>query len=116
MQRFRGGLVFKAHRLCVSLNSRLESNKEEEEVKRMYGELRCSRAELECLGLEGFVERLGALELFSSSSLLLSSLELSDTNVYEPHIRALFGSISFHARLCLDSGVDPFPAFRATLQ
>ena len=26
-QRFRGGLVFKAHRLCVSLNSRLESNK-----------------------------------------------------------------------------------------
>ena len=30
MKRFRGGLVFKAHRLCVSLNSRLESNKEEE--------------------------------------------------------------------------------------
>ena len=29
MQRFRGGLVFRAHRLCVSLNSRLESNKEE---------------------------------------------------------------------------------------
>ena len=29
MQRFRGGLVFKAHRLCVSLNSRLESTKEE---------------------------------------------------------------------------------------
>ena len=32
MQRFQGGLVFDAHRLCVSLNSRLESNKEEEEV------------------------------------------------------------------------------------
>jgi len=32
VQRFRGGLVFEAHRLCVSLNSRLESNKEEEEV------------------------------------------------------------------------------------
>ena len=31
MQRFRGGLVFKAHRLYVSLNSRLESNKEEKE-------------------------------------------------------------------------------------
>ena len=31
VQRFRGGLVFKAHRLCVSLNSRLESNKEEED-------------------------------------------------------------------------------------
>ena len=33
LQRFRGGLVFKAHRLCVSLNSRLESNKEEEEAE-----------------------------------------------------------------------------------
>ena len=32
VQSFRGGLVFKAHRRCVSLNSRLESNKEEEEV------------------------------------------------------------------------------------
>jgi len=31
VQRFRGGLVFKAHRLCVSLNSGLDSNKEEEE-------------------------------------------------------------------------------------
>ena len=31
VQRFRGGLVFKAHRLCVSLNSRRVSNKEEEE-------------------------------------------------------------------------------------
>ena len=30
LQRFRGGLVFKAHRLCVKLNSRLESNQEEE--------------------------------------------------------------------------------------
>ena len=30
VQRFRGGLAFKAHRLCVSLNSRLESNREEE--------------------------------------------------------------------------------------
>jgi len=33
VQRFRGGLVFKAHRLCVSLNSTLESTKEEEEVR-----------------------------------------------------------------------------------
>jgi len=31
VQRFRGGLVFKAQRLCVSFNSRLESNKEENE-------------------------------------------------------------------------------------
>jgi len=29
MQRFRGGLVFKAHSLCVSINSRFESNKAE---------------------------------------------------------------------------------------
>ena len=29
--QFRGGLIFKALRLCVSLNSRLESDKEEEE-------------------------------------------------------------------------------------
>jgi len=33
VQRFRGGLVFKALRLCVSLNSRLESNKEREVPK-----------------------------------------------------------------------------------
>ena len=32
VKRFRGGLVFKAHRLFVSLNSRLESNEEEERV------------------------------------------------------------------------------------
>ena len=31
VQRFRGGLISKAHRLCVSLNYRLESNEEEEE-------------------------------------------------------------------------------------
>ena len=31
MQRFRGGLVLKAHRFRVSLNSRLDSNEEEEE-------------------------------------------------------------------------------------
>ena len=33
VERFRGGLVFKAHRLCVSLNSRLEGNKEEEKFR-----------------------------------------------------------------------------------
>ena len=31
--RFRGGLVFKADRLCASLNSRRESDKEEEKKK-----------------------------------------------------------------------------------
>jgi hypothetical protein len=33
-QRFRGGLVFKAHSLCVSHISRLERNAEEEKEKR----------------------------------------------------------------------------------
>ena len=37
--RFRGGLVFKAPRLCVSLNSRLESNKEEEESRQVCDSL-----------------------------------------------------------------------------
>jgi len=32
VQRFRGELVFKTHRLCVSLNYKLEINKEEEEA------------------------------------------------------------------------------------
>ena len=31
VKRFRSGLVFKVRRLCVSLNSRLQSNDEEEE-------------------------------------------------------------------------------------
>ena len=39
LQRFRGGLVFKAHRLCVSLNSRLEMRSigcpEEEHLRRI---------------------------------------------------------------------------------
>jgi len=62
-------LVFKAHRLCVSLNSRLESNKEEEVC---FCEIcQASNCELQ-------------LQRASSSSLLLSSLELSDTKVYEP--------------------------------
>jgi len=33
VQRFRGGLVFKAHILFVSLNSRLESNQEDEKLR-----------------------------------------------------------------------------------
>ena len=37
VQHFRGGLACKAHRLCVSLNSRLESNKEEAEEDQPVG-------------------------------------------------------------------------------
>ena len=40
MQRFRGGLVFEAHRLCVSLNSRLASNEEEEQEAGSYNSSR----------------------------------------------------------------------------
>ena len=40
VQRLRGGLVFKAHRLFVSLNSRLESNKEKEEEHKHHVNLR----------------------------------------------------------------------------
>jgi hypothetical protein len=36
VQRFQGGLVFKAYRLCASLNSRLESRKEEEGFERRH--------------------------------------------------------------------------------
>ena len=61
----------KAHRLCVSLNSRLESNKEEEE----------SAIVKTCPGAPRFVR--GAL--FSSLLFFITlGLELSDTKVYEP--------------------------------
>ena len=38
MQRFRGGLAFEAHRLCVSLNCRLESSEAEGRDLRLEGE------------------------------------------------------------------------------
>ena len=37
MQRFRGGLVFKAHRLWVSLNSRLRVIKKKKDLARSGG-------------------------------------------------------------------------------
>jgi len=46
-QRFPGGLVFKAHRLCVSLSARLESKKEEEEVKDLEGAIHGSEVPAE---------------------------------------------------------------------
>jgi hypothetical protein len=42
--------VFKARRLCVSLNSRLESNKEEEKLWVQGEELREASFEFWCLG------------------------------------------------------------------
>jgi len=41
VQGFRGGLVFQTDRLCVSLNSRLESNNEEEEVRNFHEKSTC---------------------------------------------------------------------------
>ena len=41
MKRFRGGLVFKAQCTCVSLNSRLESNKKEEGGSPYHATLAC---------------------------------------------------------------------------
>ena len=45
MQLFRGGLVFKARRLCVSPNSRLESNKENEEEEALHSLPRANEAQ-----------------------------------------------------------------------
>ena len=59
MQRFRGGLVFKAHRLCVSLNSRLESSKEE----KVGGCLHDARRHPEDLRREGLGVRVEDLRL-----------------------------------------------------
>jgi len=55
VQRLRGGLVFKAHRLCLSLNSRLESNKEEEKKYSTQGPSRV----IPCSFLEPSVYLLG---------------------------------------------------------
>ena len=44
VQRFQSGLVFKAHRLCVSLNAGLKSHKEEEgDARRGCGRRRKSK-------------------------------------------------------------------------
>jgi len=72
VQRFRSGLVFKSHRLCVSLNSRLESNEEEREGS-------TSRP-----GQAGWLLQVFNRGFLVFSSSLLSRLELSDTHVYEP--------------------------------
>ena len=101
VQRFRGGLVFKAHRLCVSLNSRRESNKEE--VVSLNSRRESNKEEEEeegswARGGDDDIAETGEVGvmspfwlglrlvpcLHSCSSLLLSSLELSDTKVYEP--------------------------------
>jgi len=58
--RFRGGLVFKAHRHCVSLNSRLENNKEEEGE----GQDRTSLGDASALERSRFRTKMEQLERF----------------------------------------------------
>ena len=60
MLRFRGGLVFKAHILCVSLNSRLESNKEEKKKKKGRSPV-CIRLRLLGVYLEGLIRSMVAV-------------------------------------------------------
>ena len=60
--------------------------------------------------------------MVTSSSLLLASLELSDTQVYEPSIRALLGTVSHFCEVVVvkcsipRSGVvsDPLPSEEGT--
>ena len=66
-ERFRGGLVFKAHRLCVSLNSRLESNKERESHLAKRGDLPAHGPIAHPL-----------------NRIMVQGLKLGDTKVYEP--------------------------------
>ena len=49
LKRFRGGLVVKAHILSVSLNSRLESNKEEDDVSHLGQSLGDAGARIEAI-------------------------------------------------------------------
>ena len=91
VQRFRGGLVFKSHRRCVSLNFRLESKNEEEkygltppfERQLSCGRERCNARAIHLLPRELEVQR-NQRPTSTPSSFLLSRLELSDTQVYEP--------------------------------
>jgi len=81
-----GGLVVKAHGLCASLNSKLESNKEEKKMvdasipARVSGNREVNRqAQYRENFWFGKVAGLSRSPCLFSSSLLLSSLELSDT-------------------------------------
>ena len=91
MNRLRGGLVFKAHRRFASLNSILESNKEEEKTWASKGPSTYAGS-------------------FFFSSLLLSSLELSEIHKsmglkYEPASEPLHIYVKW-LNLGLEGAVD----------
>ena len=57
--RFRGGLVFKAHRLCVSPNSMLESNQAEEEEEERPNSIMATTDRVGKSGGQGWMRRAG---------------------------------------------------------
>ena len=67
MQRFQGGLVFKSHRLCASLNSMLEGNKEEGEGRGGEG------AQTEACSRVPLVQRFRGGPVFKAHRLLYHS-------------------------------------------
>jgi len=110
VKRFRGGLVFKAHRLLYhsTLGLRVTTKKRRPAVQiegiETHDLLEGARP---CLFFRyrpctypsilvnlswHFLSSNPHTGIFFSSSLLLASLELSDTQVYEPYIRALLGT------------------------
>ena len=104
VQRFRGGLVFKAHRLCASLNTRLQSHNEEEEQSFLEGvprqkdvlDKRFTITNMIQLGIElrwqkPVLERI-VWDIYFFFTLVTGprrslSLKRSDTRVYEFQIR-----------------------------
>ena len=103
MQRFRGGLVFKAHRLLYhsTLGLRVKKKKKDGHGRGEWGALAWGVAIPEAFVFQEERPRSRSARessllttYSSSSSLLLSSLQMSDSRVYEPKVRALPGTAS----------------------
>ena len=127
MEQFRGGLVFKAHRLLYhsTLCSRVIKKEKKSRVRcrecrrpvfsgtpplrapstscpsHESGRVRCRPSTLtplahiktpSCPAFSSSHQPSPKCDRSSSSSLLLSSLQLSGTQVYEPYIRTLLGT------------------------
>ena len=88
---FRGWLVFKAHRLCVSLNSRLERlerNKEEEEPESLKPQLQTHTAGERDLRIEEYA-RPGCPSTQKSIRQLSATFEANGPSTLEPFPEAL---------------------------
>ena len=120
MKRFRGGLVFKAHRLLYhsTLGSRVIKKKKEERVK-----MECwwqGNTPLHDAALRGRTTTAVALVLFFCFFFTLItgpgrslSLKLSDTRVYEPQIIARLGTTAVALVRTLPLGRTPWIRRRA---